>query len=262
MDIINENINLEKMYEYQLKEKNNEEYDKYIKYLSTFFQKDDKKSKYNKEYIDGNYILIDKNNPKKKIIITPAQFININELYVELKDKINKILYKISSFIYSKNNIKNENRIEFDELKKYYKLFNEKIKEIDIIHKNYYNEIFVLLNDKIELTNKLTKYYKLRHEIYETIEIMIPELCKNKMIKLFKENKKQIPSLMILNKIAKEYDIPSKEIEKWAKWIENVYYYMYSLLEINKINKIIMEKEKEFLNTMNYMIIKKANIQD
>ena len=47
MDLINENINLGKMYEYQLKEKDNPEYDKYIKYLSTFFQRDDKK--YNKE---------------------------------------------------------------------------------------------------------------------------------------------------------------------------------------------------------------------
>lgn len=260
MDLINENINLGKMYEYQLKEKDNPEYDKYIKYLSTFFQRDDKK--YNKEYIDGNYILIDKKNPKKKIIITPTQFININELYVELKEKINKILYKISLFIYSKNNINDENRTEFNELKKYYKIFNDKIKEIDVIHKNYYDELLEILNNKIELTNNLTKYYKIRHEIYKTIEIMIPELCKNKLIKLFKENKNKIPSLTILNKVAKEYDVSSKEIEKWSLWIENVYYYMYASFEINKINKILIEKEKDFINNMNYMIIKKPNIQD
>ena len=118
MNLIDDNINIQNMYKYQINEKESDEYEKYIKYLTIFFQKEIKKEKYTKEYLDGNYILIDKNNPKKKVIITPSQFINIHKLYLELKKYSELILFKISNIVESKNNITDENRNEFEYLKK------------------------------------------------------------------------------------------------------------------------------------------------
>jgi hypothetical protein len=255
-------MDIKKMFKYQNEEIDKPEYEKYLKYLTLFFQKDFKKNKYNKEYLNGEYILIDKTNPKKKIFITPSEFININELYIELKEKLNNILFRISSLIESKNNITDENREEFEILKKDYINFRKNIEDITEINNNFYKEISDLLNEKINKSDNLVKYYKERNVIYSTIEIMIPQKCKNKLIKSFKENNNKIPSLSILNKIAKEYDIPSKEIEKWIKWIEIVYFYILSKMDIERINNDIYLKETNFLNNTNFMIIKKPEIKE
>jgi hypothetical protein len=80
-----ENIDIEKIYKDQITNINNKEYEKYLKYFNFFFSKYHKKEKYNKEYLDGKYILIDKNNPSKKIIITPTEFIDIHKIYFEFR---------------------------------------------------------------------------------------------------------------------------------------------------------------------------------
>jgi sulfate adenylyltransferase subunit 1 (EFTu-like GTPase family) len=74
MEIINNNMNIKKMYKYQLENLEKEEYQNYINYLDIFFKKEFKKEKYNKEYLDGKYILIDKMlNPSsyKKLYFIP-----------------------------------------------------------------------------------------------------------------------------------------------------------------------------------------------
>ena len=95
MDIIEDNINLEEMYNYHINELDSSEYNKYKKYLNFFFSKVDKKDKYEKDILNGKYILIDKKNSNKKIIITPSQFINIHQLYYQLKDYSDIILNKL-----------------------------------------------------------------------------------------------------------------------------------------------------------------------
>ena len=78
MNSIEDNLDILKMYKYQNEELDSKEYQEYIKYLNIFFSKDNKKDeKFNKEFLDGNYILIDTKNSKKKITITPSKFINI-----------------------------------------------------------------------------------------------------------------------------------------------------------------------------------------
>jgi hypothetical protein len=257
-----ENIDIKKLYKYQLDHEDNVEYAKYLKYLSLFYEKENKKSKYSKEYDNGKYILIDKKNPNKKITIIPSKFININDAYINFKERINIILYRISELIETKNNITNENRDQFELLKKDYKLFKENMNDINDINNDYFDKISDLIDDKINKANNMVKYYKQRNEIYSNIEIMIPEECKNKLIKLYKDNKNKIPSISILNKIAKEYKIPSKEIEKWSKWIEAVYFYRLASIEIEKINKELLITEKDYLHNSSYMIIKKPEIEE
>ena len=86
MNSIDDKLNIKEMYKYQKTEMNSGIYPKYIKYLEYFYMKNTKKEKYNKDFLNGNFILIDKNNPKKIVKITPSQFINIHILYNELKN--------------------------------------------------------------------------------------------------------------------------------------------------------------------------------
>ena len=257
-----ENINIEKIYKDQINDINNKEYEKYLKYLNFFFSKYNKKDKYNKEYLDGKYILIDKNNPNKKIIITPTEFIDIHKIYFELKNYSELFLSKISSLIESKNNITEEDREQFELYKKKYMLYHDKLNSIDSINKEFYDEMAILLNTKIEKSNMLAKYYQKRILDYKNINVMINEKLKYKLIKYFKENKNKIPSLSIINKIAKENFIPSIEIERWFSWIETVYFYRLVNIEIVKINKEINDKDENFDINTRYMIIKKPTLEE
>ena len=136
MNLVDDDLDLKKMYKYQTNEiDSDKKYNEYLNYLSIFYKKDTKKEKYNKEYLDGQYILIDKANPKKIITITPSEFIDIRELYIELKNYSEIILSKISILIEKKTNINENDRKEFDLLKKKYVSFRDKLKDIDEIHK-------------------------------------------------------------------------------------------------------------------------------
>jgi len=262
MDIINEKINIKNMYNYDMTELDKESYQKYIRYLTIYFAKEGKKDKYTKEYIDDTFILIDKSNPKKRIEIKPSQFIDLNELYFELQNYSKLILYKINNIIDTKNNITDKNRDEFNELKNKYLLCKEKIDDINVIKDEYYTLVDELYKKMIELSFLLAKYYQSRNESYDDIEENIKEELKNKLIRYFKENKKRIPPLNIINKIAKENNIKSVEIEKWFVWIENVYKYLDIQFQLNKIEKDINEKETQYMLTTKYMIIKKPEIKE
>ena len=260
LDIIDDKLNIKKIYENQLKESNNEEYIKYTKFLNFYFQSEHKKEKYKKSCNNEQIILTDKQNPKKVIKITPSKFVDMNKLYFELKTYNDHILYKITSMVYSKNNINEQNRADFEILKDKYLLYQEKIKDIDSIKNNFYTEIGDLLNEKIEKSLALAKYFYKRNEQYILIEIMIPEKLKNNLIKIYSKNNKNKPSLKEINKLAKDNDVPSNEIEKWFEWIEASYKYLIAQMEVNKINKSLIEKEIQFdINTKN-MIIKKFQI--
>ena len=183
----------------------------------------------------------------------------MHELYFELKRESELALLKISNLISSKSNITDENRDDFDKLKKLYKSYHNKIIDIDNINNTFYEEIGLLLKEKIEKTNDLQKFYIKRTIEYEKIETMINEVLKKNLIIIYKKNKK-IPSMQEINKIAKEYNIPSKELEKWFAWIESIYHYGLVNMELYKINNLIEEKEKTFLNNTNYLIIEKPVI--
>jgi len=261
MNLIDDNVNIKDMYKYQLENLNSNEYQLYTKYLTIFHQKEHKKEKYSKDFLDGKYILTDKQNSSKKIVITPAEFINIHSFYIELKKYSDEILKRISDLIETKNNITNENRQEFEYLKKKYVAFQEKLKDINSINKDFYEEMDKLLTTKIDKTNELMKYYQKRSFEYSKIEMMIHEKIKNKLISIFKENNKKIPNIKEINIIAKENKIASNEIEKWFKWIESSYFYILVKKEIIDLEKKINDKENNYDLNTKYMIIKKPVIE-
>jgi hypothetical protein len=89
----------------------------------------------------------------------------------------------------------------------------EKLKDIETINKDYYKNIEILYNKKIEKSNEMMNYYRKREESYSKIEVFISELLKKKLIYMFRINTKKIPSLSIINKVAKENNIPSIPIK-------------------------------------------------
>lgn len=255
-----ENIDIGKIFNNEINELKNKEYEKYLKYLNFFLSIGQKKDKYNKEFLNNKYILIDRSDSQKKIIITPTEFINIHKLYFELKNYSDFYLEKIISLIETKNNINDEDRKQFNLYKEKYIQYRNQLQNINSINKDFYDEMEILLNKKIEKSFEYSKYYQKRLFHYNNIKMMIPEKLKYKLIKYFKENKKKIPSLMIINKIAKENNVPSDEIEKWFLWIENVYFYRLLENELFKINKEIEDKEQKYDMNTKYMIIKKPSI--
>ena len=262
MNLIDDELNIKEMYKYQLEDIYSDKYQKYIKYLNTYFQLEHKKDKYSKNYLDGKYILIEKSNPKKIVKITTSDFININQLYIELKEYSETMLNKISILIESKKNINETNRKDFELFKNKYITFKQKINDIENINKDFYTAIEILINEKIDKSNELDIFYQKRNNAYANIKIMIHENIKNNLIKIFKNNNKKIPSDKEINKIAKDNSIPSAEIENWFKWIEATYFYLLSRDVIVKINKTIESKEKEFDINTRYMIIKKPVIEE
>jgi len=260
MNILENNINIESLHKYQLSLGNNKDYNDYLKYINQYYAKQGKKEKYNKYYLNGKYVLEDKTNPSKKIFIESTKFSDINVLYIELKNNIDSTLNRISNLIETKNNITEENRSEFETLKKKYGLYKKHIESIDNIKKTHYTELNKLLLEKINKTNELAKLYQKREEVFNEIKVMIKENLKNQLIKIFKENKKSIPNISTINKIAKSNDIPSLEIEKWFNWIETIYKYMNIKNELNKINNDINVKEETYEILSKNIIIKQPSI--
>ena len=262
MNIIENELDIQKMYKYQLENLKSDEYKNYLKYLDFYYSKEHKKDKYSRTYENGKYILTDRSKTTKKITITPSNFINIHILYIELKKYSEIILNKISNLIESKQNITDENRKEFEELKKKYLSFRNHINDINIINKEFYKEIDELFSQKIEKSNNLAKYSYKRVTEFELIETMIKESLKNKLIKIYKDNNKKIPSTSEINKIAKENNIPSKDIENWFNWIESIYLYMVAKNDLVKLDKLIEEKEEKFYIDTKYMIIRKPIVEE
>jgi hypothetical protein len=240
----------------------NKEYEKYLTLLDYYYKTENKKDKYKKDFKENELILVDKKDSRKIIRINSTIFINVNNLYLSLKKYIDDILLKISLLVDKKTNINDDNRIEFEELKKKYILFKKTIKEIDNINKNFYESINKLIDEKIDKTYKLDKYYQKRILEYSKIEVMITEKLKNELLVIFKKNNKKIPNDSVIKSISKNNNIPTNEIEKWFEWIETTYLYILSKNEVNNIEEEIKEKENKYNINMENMIIKKPEIKE
>ena len=235
-----EKIKIMEMYSYQKKKHEDKNYEKYLNYLNYYYKIAHKKDKYKKEEEDGKLILTD---AKKKVVITPAEFININTYYTQLKEERNAILTNISLIIESPSNITDKNRQDFEKYKKKYTTLQEQINDIEEIQVAYTQESEKMEIEKINKGYELEKFFHKRNDFYTSLQ-MIPMNLKNKLIQLFKENRNKIPSLATINKIAKENGISSAEIEKWFKWVEATYFYILVQNEIHELEK----KEVAFFN--------------
>jgi len=274
--------NIKDLYEYQIKIRNNgkekKEYDKYTKLMEQYYRKD---SIYIKEYEDGKLIFIEKTNPKHKITIEPAVFINIDVLYIELKKTLDHLYHSIFEKIdkldmddensdedsdnnSDKNSDEKSDEIEFEELQEQYKIYKDKIEDINEVEKLFLSEIITLLQLRVEKLFQLAKYYQHRKSSYHTIQmdskLKVNENIKRNIISLFKENKCIIPTQNKINQFSKKNNIPSSHTEKWLEWIEKTYLYMKIQKEIHEMSTQIIHKEKEYKDFFDFFLIKKPII--
>ena len=240
----------------------NKNFENYEKYLSYYYQKPNNKDSYIRNRENKKYILQEVKNPKKKIIIEPAVYVNLFDLYKNLKLYNEIILDKVSLLIEKPQNIDANDREYFDELINNYKIYNKKIQEIDELNKEHFKEIEKLIEYKIENTILMAKYYNERNLVFKKINSTIEKSSKDKIIKKFNENKNKIPDQSEINKTAKLLDIPSNEVQTWFEWIEKCFQYLTARKivyeTITNINKITKEFEYKCEN----FIIKKPTLEN
>lgn len=242
--------------------RNDKEFETYEKYLSYYYQLPTKKDPYIREIDNGKYILTDIKNPKKKIIIDPAKYADLFDLYKNLKLYNEIILEKVSLLVEKPSNIDDDDREYFDKLKKNYSIYNKKLQEIDVINKDHLEIIEKLTIKKIDNSLLIAKFYNERNLIFKEIIEPIDKESKKEIIELFHKNSNQIPDQKTIDKTAKMLDIPSDDVEKWLNWTEKCYQYLQakkilydSIIEINKV-------KKEFIYKCENFIIKKPIIEN
>ena len=98
MEYLTNSSNMSSLFEFN--KESNKEYESYEKYLKFYYQIPSKKDPYNRSMVDGKYILSDLKNPSKKIIIDPAKYVNLFELF---KNKINNDWWLYSKYALEEN---------------------------------------------------------------------------------------------------------------------------------------------------------------
>ena len=259
MEYLTNSSNIEKLFDYN---KENKDYENYEKYLKYYYQLPSKKDPYERDFIDGKYVLIDIKNPNNKIIIDPAKYINLFELYKNLKYYNEIILEKISLLVEKPSNIDDEDRKNFDDLKKNYSLYNKKLQEIDIINEDHLKEIEELTIKKIDNSLLIAKYYNDRNLVFKTIQSPIEKESKDEIIRLFNKNENKIPEQKYIDKLAKQLNIPSNEVEKWLNWTEKCYQYILAKNNLHKIVQETNEKKEIFQYKCVNFIIKRPIIEN
>ena len=264
-------INFNEYYEYQInneKTKLQEEYKKYLKYC---FQKNPKRSSKSKKvttiyesYYDENskkYNLIDKSNPKKKILITTAAHINLNEYYNKLKLYSKYIIKYILDIVNSENNITKEEREQFETIKTKYIIIEKNMNDIHILKNKLDTELVELKNKLLTAKNDLLLKYNQKKEKYSNIKVMIKEKVKTELIMAFKDNNNKIPSTSVINSISKKYNIAISDLNDWYEWINECYFYIMLNNDVTKIDETINKKTIEYENVFNNFMVKKENVE-
>lgn len=241
--------------------KTNENFEYYTKYLTKYFQKD-VKQKYEKSMNEEDqYIIINRLNEKKQIVIDPAKYVNLFQYKYEGVLELNQILYQLAYIIENKENITDDDRSQFDILKSNYLILKKHLDEIGQIESQYENELQNLFDRKLQLLTEISIYLQERQDLFDKITTVITLQEKNEIAKLIaKENpNKNVKKLKELSEydikeLAKKMKLPNTEIEHWMKWIVSCIQYIFIQKNITKINQEIKEYMERYIeNCRNFM---------
>ncbi len=250
---ISNNLKIDQLFEEQDQIKESEKYKEYLDYLRKFFQKD-KHQKYNRKYTeDDNYILINRKNEKREIIIEPSKIINLYQYQKEIIENLNEILYQISYLVENFENISDEERENFDILKNNYIVYRKHLDEIKNIESNFSIKLSKLFDEKIKYLLLLTEQLQNRQNIFNLIKAKIS--IKQKKI-LMRECKDGLTSLNQdkITILAKDFQIDNSDIENWIKWIYATKDYILIQKKLENIqNEIISKTENYDLNMRQFI---------
>ena len=258
MEYLKNSNTIENLFDFN---KNSNLYEEYEKYLDYYYKLPSSTDKYGREYIDGKFILYELKDPKKKIIIQPSKTINLFYLQKKLNLQKNIILEEISYIIEKPENLTNNDRKTFDDLKIKYALYSKKIQEIDEINKTQHKKNEEILFKKIENAQRMAKYYIERQALFKKIESPISKSSKNKFIQTFHTHKNKIPDQTFINNISKQENVPSNQTEIWFEWIEKCYHYLLARKDLYKSIEELNETLKEFDEKASDFMIQKPIIE-
>ena len=257
---ISDNLKIDQIFEEQGQIKDSEKYKEYLDYLRKFFQKD-KHQKYERKYTeDDNYILINRKNEKREIIIEPSRIINLYEYQKEIIENLNEILYQISYLVENFENITDEERANFDILKNNYIVYRKHLDEIKNIETNFSSKLGKLFDEKIKQLLLLTEQLQNRQNIFNLIKAKIS--IKQKKI-LMRECKDGLTSLNQdkITVLAKDFQIDNSDIENWIKWIYATKDYILIQKNLDSIQNEIMSKTNNYDLNMRQFIYHPPSIE-
>ncbi len=257
---ISDNLKIDQLFEEQDQIKDSEKYKEYLDYLRKFFQKD-KHQKYDRKYTeDDNYILINRKNEKREIIIEPSRIINLYEYQKEIIENLNEILYQISYLVENFENITDEERQNFDILKNNYIVYRKHLDEIKNIETNFSSKLGKLFDEKIKQLLLLTEQLQNRENIFNLIKAKIS--IKQKKI-LMRECKEGLTSLNQdkITVLAKDFQIDNSDVENWIKWIYATKDYILIQKKLDSIQNEIISKTNNYDLNMRQFIYHPPSIE-
>ncbi len=258
---IPEKVDLLELYKNQGDMIENPEYENYFKYLTKYFQRDSKKKYERSIGANDEYIFVNKFNEKKRIVIEPSKYVNLESYRYEALKELNDILYQISYLIENFENITDDERSQFEILKTNYVILKkhmDEIKQIESLHEEELNNLYEIKLSKIVEISVLLQQ---REDTFLKIQSYLTIQQKNEIAGLLakenpSKNKKNIKGLSEYQQkeLAKKMKLPNNEIELWMQWIMLCVQSIYVQKEISNINIKIEDSMKKYEQEMkNFM---------
>jgi hypothetical protein len=257
---IPEKVDLFELYKIQKDMIENPEYENYFKYLTKYFQRDSKKKYERSIGANDEYIFINKFDEKKRIVIEPSKYVNLESYRYEALKELNDILYQISYLIENFENITDDERSQFEILKTNYVILKKHMDEIKQIDSLYEEELNNLYENKLSKIVESTVLLQQREETFSKIESYLTIQQKNEIAGFIaKENPSKTKNIKGLSEyqqkeLAKKMKLPNHEIELWMQWIMLSVQCIYVQKEMTQLNSKIEESMKKYEQEMkNFM---------
>ncbi len=251
--------NISNMLHFQQEKENDEKYTEYLNYLKAFYEKESKKTVYQKSYQDGKLVL--SNQKGEKIVITPSIIVDLDNYKNMLNKEVHNTLFKIVNLVETYSMTNESHKEEFQKLKNIYITFKKQLNDIENIETSFYTKIRTAEDQIATLAIQLNVMKEERIEVYSKIKTQITQKLKETLILQFKESQFKIPSTDVISKISQESSIPIEDIEFWFSWIEKSYLYVNKQHEYSSLIQSQKKDENDFEHLMKNYILQKPNIQ-
>jgi hypothetical protein len=260
---INKELNLHtSLFPDQLTVRKSDIYQNYESTISIFFRKERSSDDFSRVVLNDMYVMIDKKNDNNKTVIIPPLIVNIKKYYVE-KEKRKNFIYNDISLLISNLKNESENKNKFDKLKEELKTISTETDDIKQFLEEQKNIINNLNSKRTDAIFNLSKTYFRRTEKYREINSENVNNTKiKKILSLYKESNRHIPSDETLNKEASKLEININNLKKIFEWIDISRKYIETQTEVNLLKKDIEQKMNLFENINNNFILKMPEVKE
>jgi hypothetical protein len=253
--------NIGSMAEYQENLYEDAKYLEYLSFIKTFFEREKKKSQYNKSYEGGKLVLINKTDKTKKVMITPPVIVDIDTYKTYLNREIEVVLFKIVTLVESYTMTADEQKVEFGKLKSLYITFKGQLNQIDQVEKNHVAKLAALEEEIAATAIDLNVMKDSRQDAYRQIQAPIFGAVREILMKRYKENGLKPLDLNVVQEIAREHEVAPEVLEAWLGWIAKSAAYVEAQRKYTELLKSRGAEEHNHYHLMKNFIIQKPIIE-